>query len=114
MMSPDVSAPFAELLTETAALAEKLDVRLHTHLAEGPGEEEFCLRTWGCRPVERLECVGWTRNRTWVAHATWINDEEIRRLGVAGVGVAHCPSSNLLSVRAIGPGHDETVLPLWQ
>jgi cytosine/adenosine deaminase-related metal-dependent hydrolase len=98
--------PFAvspELLTEAAALAEKLDVRLHTHLAEGPGEEEFCLRTWGCRPVERLECVGWTRDRTWVAHATWINDEEIRRLGAAGVGVAHCPSSNLLSARAIAP-----------
>ena len=88
-------SPFSvttELMAQTAAMAERLDVRLHTHLAEDPDEDEFCLRTFGCRPVDYLERVGWARERTWVAHCVHPNAREIRMLGAWGVGVAHCPS----------------------
>jgi len=83
-------------MVRTAELAERLDVRLHTHLAEDPDEDAFCLERFGRRPVEQLEEVGWLTSRTWVAHCIYPNVAEVTRLGVAGVGVAHCPSSNML------------------
>jgi cytosine/adenosine deaminase-related metal-dependent hydrolase len=92
-------APFAvspELMRRTAELAERLDVRLHTHLAEDPGEDSYCMKRFGRRPVEQFAEVGWLTGRSWVAHCIYPNEAEVTRLGNAGVGVAHCPSSNML------------------
>jgi cytosine/adenosine deaminase-related metal-dependent hydrolase len=84
------------LMRATAELAEKLDVRLHTHLAEDPDEDSYCLERFGRRPVEQFEEVGWLSPRAWVAHCIYPSPSELARLGAAGVGVAHCPSSNML------------------
>lgn len=92
-------SPFSvspDLMRRTAELAERLDVRLHTHLAEDPDEDSYCLEHFGRRPVEQFEEVGWLTGRAWVAHCIYPNDAEVARLGAAGVGVAHCPSSNML------------------
>lgn len=92
-------SPFSvseELMRATADLAQELDVRLHTHLAETHDETNFCIKMFGVRPVDYLERVGWLNNRTWLAHGIHFNDEEIARLGKANVGIAHCPSSNML------------------
>ncbi len=92
-------SPFSvtpRLMTATAELAERLDVRLHTHLAEDPDEDTFCLETFGRRPIEQFEEVGWGTDRSWVAHCIYPNAEEIARLGRWGTGVAHCPSSNCM------------------
>jgi cytosine/adenosine deaminase-related metal-dependent hydrolase len=91
------------LMTATAELAGALDVRLHTHLAEDPGEDEFCLRMFGRRPVDYLEHTGWATSRTWVAHCVHPDPGEIRRLGEWGVGVAHCPSSNMILGAGLAP-----------
>ncbi|MCY3861556.1 MAG: amidohydrolase family protein, partial [bacterium] len=77
-----------------AALARQHGLRLHTHLCETIDEQEHCLERFGRRPVEQLDDWGWVGDDVWLAHGIWINDEEIVRLGSAGVGVAHCPSSN--------------------
>ncbi len=91
------------LMVRTAELAERLDVRLHTHFAENDEDDEFSLATFGCRPMEYLERTGWATDRTWVAHCVKPDDDEIRRLGAAGVGAAHCPSSNLILASGISP-----------
>jgi cytosine/adenosine deaminase-related metal-dependent hydrolase len=91
------------LMTKTAQLAEKLDVRLHTHLAENDEDDEFSLARFGKRCVEQFEEVGWCTDRSWVAHCVRPNASEILRLGSAGVGVAHCPSSNLILSSGIAP-----------
>ncbi len=99
-------SPFSvteQLMVRTAELAEQLDVRLHTHFAENAEDDEFSLATFGCRPMEYLERTGWCTDRTWVAHCVMPNDAEIRRLGAAGVGAAHCPSSNLILSSGIAP-----------
>lgn len=91
-------SPFSvttELMRDSAILAEELDVRLHTHLAETLDEEEFCRERFGLRTVDYLESVGWLNDRTWLAHGVHFDDEEITRLGAAGVSVAHCPTSNM-------------------
>ncbi|MFL6130554.1 MAG: 8-oxoguanine deaminase [Mycobacteriales bacterium] len=93
----------AELMRATAELAERLDVRLHTHLAEDPDEDDFCLATFGRRPVEHFEDVGWATGRSWVAHCIQPNPAEVARLGGWGTGVAHCPSSNLILGAGLAP-----------
>ncbi len=97
-------SPFSvttELMRDTAILAKQLNVRLHTHLAETIDEENFCERSFGMRTVDYLESVGWLSDKTWLAHGIHFNDEEIARLGRAGVGVCHCPSSNMMLASGI-------------
>jgi 8-oxoguanine deaminase len=91
-------SPFSvtkEIMAESALLAERLDVRLHTHLAETLDEEDFCREKFGLRPVDFLESVGWLTDRTWLGHGIHFSDAEIARLGAAGTAVAHCPTSNM-------------------
>ncbi|RAN78586.1 8-oxoguanine deaminase [Bacillus sp. SRB_336] len=83
------------LMAESARLAERLDVRLHTHLAETLDEEDFCRERFGLRTVDYLESVGWLTSRTWLGHGIHFDDAEITRLGAEGTGVAHCPTSNM-------------------
>ena len=92
-----------QLMVRTAELAERLDVRLHTHFAENVEDDEFSMARFGCRPMEYLERTGWASDRTWVAHCVMPDAGEIVRLGAAGVGVAHCPSSNLILASGIAP-----------
>ncbi len=99
--SPFTVSP--QLMTATAELAERLDVRLHTHLAENAEDDEYSMATFGKRCVDFFEDVGWMTDRSWVAHCVRPNPEEIARLGKAGVGVAHCPSSNLILSSGIAP-----------
>ncbi|SJN10888.1 Guanine deaminase; Hydroxydechloroatrazine ethylaminohydrolase [Leucobacter sp. 7(1)] len=83
------------VMRDTAALAERLDVRLHTHLAETLDEEDFCREAFGLRTVDYLESVGWLSDRTWLAHGIHFDDAEIARLGAAGTSVSHCATSNM-------------------
>ena len=92
-----------DLMARTAELAETLDVRLHTHLAENSEDDEFAIATFGMRPVDLYEDVGWMTDRTWGAHVVMPNPEEVARLGAAGVGIAHCPSSNMILSSGIAP-----------
>lgn len=92
-----------DLMRRTAELAERLDVRLHTHLAENSEDDEFAIATFGMRPVDLYEDVGWMTDRTWGAHVVRPDPDEIVRLGAAGVGVAHCPSSNMILSSGIAP-----------
>ena len=77
-------SPFSvttSLMRATAALAERLDVRLHTHLAETEDENEFCEQIYGCRPLDYLEQCGWLNARTWLAHGIHFDAREMKRLG---------------------------------
>lgn len=84
------------LMRETAALARAKGLRLHTHLAETVDETAFCLEKFGRRPLDHAEALGWIGPDVWFAHGIHFDDDEIRRLGQSGTGVAHCPSSNMI------------------
>ena len=90
-------SPFSvtqSLMRRTAELAEKLEVRLHTHLAETNDENAYCLEKFGCRPLDYLEQNGWASERVWLAHGVHFEPGEFARLAKAGVSVTHCPCSN--------------------
>ena len=91
-------SPFSvtkELMIESAELARRHGVALHTHLAETVEEEAYCQELYGCTPVEYLEEVGWIADDVWCAHCVHLSDDDVRLFGERGVGVAHCPTSNL-------------------
>jgi cytosine/adenosine deaminase-related metal-dependent hydrolase len=91
-------SPFSvspQLMRATTDMAGRHGVRLHTHLAETRDEEAYCLEHFGKRPLDLLEDVGWLGGDTWLAHGIFFNRGEIARLGRAGVGIAHCPTSNM-------------------
>ncbi|HEX8924660.1 MAG TPA: 8-oxoguanine deaminase [Terriglobales bacterium] len=99
-------SPFSvsgQLMRDTAELAERHDVRLHTHLAETRDEERYCIERFGQRPLDFMESVGWMSARTWVAHGIHFTANEVERLGKAAVGVAHCPTSNMRLGSGLAP-----------
>jgi cytosine/adenosine deaminase-related metal-dependent hydrolase len=91
-------SPFSvttELMKESAALARRLGLRLHTHIAEALDEDDFCLEKFGVRPIQLLEDLEFLGPDVWLAHGVHLSDADITRVAAAGTGIAHCPSSNL-------------------
>lgn len=91
-------SPFSvtpELMRDSAALAAQFGCRLHTHLAETDDETDYCLHHFGRRPLDHLADVGWLGPQTWLAHGIHFDDGEIAALGAYGVGICHCPTSNM-------------------
>jgi 8-oxoguanine deaminase len=90
-------SPFSvttSLMRSTADLARRLNVRLHTHLAETEDENRFCQEMHNCRPLDYLEDCGWLNDRVWLAHGVHFNAAEMKRLARAGTTISHCPCSN--------------------
>jgi cytosine/adenosine deaminase-related metal-dependent hydrolase len=99
-------SPFSvtrELMVESAELARRHGLRLHTHLAETVEEDAYCLELYGCRPVEYLEQLGWLGGDVWCAHCVHLDDGDVAAFAAAGVGVAHCPTSNLRIGAGVAP-----------
>ncbi len=102
-------SPFSvtkELMRESAELARRLGVPLHTHLAETAEEEAYCQELYGCTPVEYLEQLGWLAEDVWCAHCVHLSGAEVQRFADTGTGVAHCPTSNLRLGAGVAPVRD--------
>jgi cytosine/adenosine deaminase-related metal-dependent hydrolase len=99
-------SPFSvtgRLMEESAALARRLGLVLHTHLAETAEEDAYCRELYGCSPVEYLDRLGWLDDDVWCAHCVHLSDAEVARFGETGTGVAHCPTSNLRLGAGVAP-----------
>jgi cytosine/adenosine deaminase-related metal-dependent hydrolase len=99
-------SPFSvtkRLMEESAALARRLGLVLHTHLAETAEEEAYCRELYGCTPVEYLESLGWLAGDVWCAHCVHLSDADVGTFGATGTGVAHCPTSNLRLGAGVAP-----------
>ena len=91
-------SPFSSterLMRESAELARRHDVRLHTHIAETRDEERFCLERFGRRPLELLADLGFLGPDVWLAHCVHLDHKDVRRMAESGTSAAWCPSSNL-------------------
>ena len=102
-------SPFSvtgRLLEESAALARRLGLPLHTHLAETIEEDAYCRELYGCSPVEYLEGLGWLADDVWCAHCVHLSERDVSRFAETGTGVAHCPSSNLRLGAGVAPVRD--------
>jgi len=99
-------SPFSvtrRLMGESAVLARKLGLPLHTHLAETVEEEAYCMQLYGCTPVEYLTDLGWLGRDVWCAHCVHLSADDIADFAGSGTGVAHCPTSNLRLGAGVAP-----------
>ena len=90
-------SPFSvteDLMKESIKLAREYGVQSHTHVAETKDEEQFCIDTFGLRPLDYMEKVGWVGDDVWYAHGIHLTEEELDRMAETGTGIAHCPVSN--------------------
>jgi cytosine/adenosine deaminase-related metal-dependent hydrolase len=108
-------SPFSSsegLMRDSADLARRLGVRMHTHVEETFDEERFCQERFGMRPVELMDDWGWLGPDVWFAHGVHLSEKDVQRLADTRTGVAHCPTSNLRLGSGIAPVRamvDETV-----
>jgi 8-oxoguanine deaminase len=99
-------SPFSvtkRLMTESAELARRLGLQLHTHLAETAEEDAYCRELYGCTPVEYLIELGWTAQDVWCAHCVHVSPDDVAVFARTGTGVAHCPTSNLRLGAGVAP-----------
>ncbi|MBB97106.1 MAG: 8-oxoguanine deaminase [Rhodobacteraceae bacterium] len=99
-------SPFSvsrDLMREAALLARDKGVMLHTHLAENAEDVAYSLETFGCRPGQYAEDLGWTGPDVWHAHCVKLEGAEIDLFAASRTGVAHCPCSNCRLGSGIAP-----------
>lgn len=99
-------SPFSvsrELMRDAALLARDKGVMLHTHLAENEEDIAYSLATFGCRPGQYAEELGWVGRDVWHAHCVKLDASEIALFAATGTGVAHCPCSNCRLGSGIAP-----------
>ena len=99
-------SPFSvtgKAMAQSATLARAMGAAMHTHLAETADEAEFCVEKYGKRPLDYAESLGWVGDDAWFAHGVHMGSSEVDRMADAGVGVAHCPSSNMRLASGIAP-----------
>jgi len=81
-------------MKETAAVARRLGLRLHSHLSETVHYQDSVQEKHGMKPVEFCESIDWLGPDVWYAHLVKLDDDEIALLGETRTGIAHCPQSN--------------------
>jgi cytosine/adenosine deaminase-related metal-dependent hydrolase len=99
-------SPFSvsrELMRDAALLAREKGVMMHTHLAENDEDVAYSLETFGCRPGQYAEDLGWTGDDVWHAHCVKLDAQEIDLFARTRTGVAHCPCSNCRLGSGIAP-----------
>lgn len=74
---------------------DQLDSRIQMHLHESASELADELGKTGMRPLERLRRLGMVNNTLLAVHAVHLHEAEIALLAEHGVGIVHCPRSNL-------------------
>ena len=85
-----------DVLKSSRALANKYDAPILIHLSETKRENDDEMKKRQASPTQILDRLGFfSGGRTLGAHGIWLDDADIRTLKQRGVGLAHCPSSNM-------------------
>jgi 5-methylthioadenosine/S-adenosylhomocysteine deaminase len=92
-----------ETLKDCRALANQHGAPLEIHLSETKRENEESIAKRKATPTQALDALGFFNGRTIVAHAVWVDEADLAILKARGVGIAHCPSSNMKLASGVAP-----------
>jgi 5-methylthioadenosine/S-adenosylhomocysteine deaminase len=92
-----------ETLKAARALANRFNAPLLIHVAETKKELDDSLQQRHMTPVKALDSLGVFNGRTVAAHCVWVSEADMGILKARGVGVAHCPSSNMKLGSGVAP-----------
>ena len=95
----------ADMLRESAALANATGAYWQTHISEDAGEIAEVARLFpeAADYVDVYDRAGGLGPRTILAHGVHLSDPELARLVESGSRVAHCPVSNLFLASGVMP-----------
>jgi 5-methylthioadenosine/S-adenosylhomocysteine deaminase len=92
-----------QTLRAARALANKFNAPLVMHLAETKKENDDVVAQRHMTTTQTLDSLGVFAGRTVAAHCVWVNEADMAILKARGVGVAHCPSSNMKLASGVAP-----------
>ncbi|MFD5650900.1 amidohydrolase family protein [Streptomyces sp. NPDC127039] len=85
-------------------LANEYQTGVYLHCSESEIELKQFDAEFGTRPMFALERLGFFDvPRTMIAHAVWLDEQEIRLIADRGVGVSHNPVSNMKLASGMAP-----------
>jgi cytosine/adenosine deaminase-related metal-dependent hydrolase len=94
-----------QFMRRFSSLARQHGCGLHVHYDPRPDEHDI-IRARGGKPIDFLRESGWLSERTWFAHSTLLNGEEMKAIADAGASIAHCPHCIIrLGKKAARLGH---------
>ena len=109
LMTPNMSITSSPaLLQKSREAADRLGLRLSTHIGWGPEETAVIERLHGMSPFQYMHTNGLLAPDVVAAHCYMVEDDDKHRLAASGAHVAHCPLMN--SVR----GHIAPILDYRQ
>jgi 5-methylthioadenosine/S-adenosylhomocysteine deaminase len=92
-----------QTLKSARALANRFGAPLVIHVAETKKENDDVIAQRHMTTVQTLDSLGVFTGRTVAAHCVWVNEADMAILKARGVGVAHCPSSNMKLASGVAP-----------
>jgi 5-methylthioadenosine/S-adenosylhomocysteine deaminase len=92
-----------ETLKASRALANKYGAPLIIHLSETKKENDDEIAKRGTSPTKTLDSLGVWNGRSVAAHAVWVDEADMAILKARGVGIGHCPSSNMKLASGVAP-----------
>jgi putative selenium metabolism protein SsnA len=82
-------------LDKASNIGKEINTGFHIHVAESESDEEYNVKNYGMRVVERLNKFGILGKKTIAAHCVHVNENEMDLLKDTGTIVVHNPQSNL-------------------
>ena len=92
-----------DLLAATAELSKTQDTTYHIHILETKTQAVTGREFYGKTLIRHMHDIGALNERTTIAHAIWVTDEDIELIADANCSVAHNPICNLRIGAGIAP-----------
>lgn len=96
----------AESLKGLGALAKKYDVHIQTHVSESDWAHQFVKEKTGENDASALNKFGLLGDKSLVAHAPFLETNDIKIMAEGQSTIAHCPLSNAYFANSVLPVKD--------
>jgi len=86
------------------AMAKEFDTGIYTHCSESEWDVQIFQERMGMRPMHALDKLGFFDTpRAMIAHAVWLDADEITLMADRGVSISHNPVSNMKLASGMAP-----------
>jgi len=85
----------AELLKGLGDLAKREQLPVQTHISENKAEVDWVKAMFASSYADVYDAAGLLHDRTILAHAVHLTDDEMELIRTRGAKISHCPVSNL-------------------